>query len=87
MLVMRRRVGEGLLIGHGIEIEILEQGGGQVKLGIKAPRSIPIVRREILHTRLQNEKAAALPSSFTGIVQSSLTIFSHTPPTRSDESN
>jgi carbon storage regulator len=87
MLVMRRRVGEGLLIGQGIEIEILEQGGGQVKLGIKAPRSIPIVRREILHTRIQNERAAALPANLSGIVQRSLKFSSHTPPTRSDMGN
>ena len=40
MLVIRRRSGESLLVGDNVEIEILEVSGGQVKLGIRAPRDV-----------------------------------------------
>lgn len=58
MLVMRRRAGEGLLIGTDIELEILEVGPTRVKIGIKAPASLPILRKEIALTRDQNLSAA-----------------------------
>ena len=48
MLVLSRRVGERLLIGDDIEIVVLEAKSGQVRLGIEAPREIPIVREELL---------------------------------------
>jgi carbon storage regulator len=58
MLVIRRRVGETLLIGDDVEIEILESGGSQVKLGIRAPRSVGVVRKEIRVVGDQNQAAA-----------------------------
>jgi carbon storage regulator len=62
MLVIRRRVGETLLIGKEIEVEILESGSSQVKLGIRAPRSIGVVRKEIRMVGEQNQAAAqAIP--------------------------
>jgi len=58
MLVIRRRVGETLLIGDDVEVEVLESGGSQVKLGIRAPRSIGVVRKEIRVVGDQNHAAA-----------------------------
>ena len=58
MLVMRRRAGEGFFIGDGIEIQVLEVNGTRVKLGIVAPTSVPIVRREAQLTREENLIAA-----------------------------
>ena len=58
MLVIRRRAGEMLLIGDEIEIEILETGSSQVKLGIRAPKQILVLRKEIQVTGLQNVLAA-----------------------------
>jgi carbon storage regulator CsrA len=55
---MRRRAGEGLLIGTDIELEILEVGPTRVKIGIKAPASLPILRKEVALTRAQNLSAA-----------------------------
>src|ERR1035441_9421441 len=46
VLVMRRRAGESFLIGEAIEIEVLEVCGTRVKLGIVAPDSVLIQRRE-----------------------------------------
>jgi carbon storage regulator len=58
MLVIRRRVGESLLIGDDIEVEILDSGSSQVKLGIRAPRSVGVLRKEIRIVRDQNRAAA-----------------------------
>ncbi len=58
MLVIRRRAGETLLIGDDIEIEILEMGSSQVKLGIRAPKNVVVLRKEIQITGQQNLAAA-----------------------------
>jgi carbon storage regulator len=58
MLVMRRRPGESFTIGSGIEIEILEVTGTRVKLGISAPESYVILRKEVRLTRDENLTAA-----------------------------
>ena len=60
MLVIRRRPGEVLLIGDDVEVEILEVTGSQVKLGIRAPREVTILRKEIRLTIEQNRAAAGL---------------------------
>lgn len=59
MLITRRRVGEAILIGDGIEIQIIEIGPQTVKLGIQAPREIPVCRKEAKVTRDENLTAAA----------------------------
>ena len=51
---MKRRAGESFTIGDDIEIEVLEVGGSRVKLGIVAPDSVPIVRKEARVTREEN---------------------------------
>lgn len=58
MLVIRRRAGETLLIGDEIEIEILDLGGSQVKLGIRAPKHVLVLRKEIRITAEQNLAAS-----------------------------
>lgn len=58
MLVIRRRIGETLLIGTDVEVEVLEASGSQVKLGIRAPRSVGVVRKEIRVVGEQNLAAA-----------------------------
>ena len=63
MLVVRRRAGEVLLIGPDIQIELLEIGGTQVKLGITAPKEVVILRKEVHITRRQNEAATREISS------------------------
>jgi carbon storage regulator len=63
MLVIRRRPGETLVIGCDIEIEILDASASQVKLGIRAPKNVPVLRKEIQLTRDQNLASAREPSS------------------------
>lgn len=66
MLVIRRRVGETLLIGEDVEVHVLEMGGSQVKLGIRAPKSIGVVRKEI-KTVVEQNVAAACPIAAPGL--------------------
>ena len=58
MLILTRRVNETLMIGDGITITVLGVKGGQVRLGINAPRDIAIHREEVLH-RLSGEGESA----------------------------
>lgn len=47
MLILTRKIGESLLIGDEVEITVLSIRGGQVKLGVKAPKEISVHREEI----------------------------------------
>lgn len=57
MLILTRRVGETLMIGDGITVTVLAVKGGQVRLGVNAPKDVPVHRSEI-YQRLQPETAA-----------------------------
>jgi carbon storage regulator len=59
MLILTRRAGETLVIGDGIEITVLGTKGNQVRLGVKAPRDVPVHRAEIAE-RIRQEQAAAV---------------------------
>ena len=58
MLILSRRKGESLIIGSDIKITVLENKGNQVRLGIDAPRSLPVHREEI-YLRLQEKQKSA----------------------------
>ena len=58
MLIMRRRAGESFLVGDDIEIQVIQVTGTRVKLGISAPASVVIVRREVQITQDENQTAA-----------------------------
>jgi carbon storage regulator len=60
-----------VLIGDGVEVEVLEIAGNQVKIGISAPRDVLILRREIRLTAEQNELAArSMPfASLVGLLE------------------
>lgn len=47
MLILTRKIGEKLIIDHEIEVVILETKGNQIRLGVKAPKEIPIHREEV----------------------------------------
>ena len=48
MLVLTRMEGESVVIGDGIRITLLEIQGGQVRIGVQAPREVPVLRAELL---------------------------------------
>jgi carbon storage regulator len=47
MLILKRRTGENLRIGADVSVTVLEVKGNQVKIGIRAPKSLPVHREEI----------------------------------------
>ena len=58
MLVLTRKVGESLLIGEDIEVTLVEVRGDAVKLGIRAPRSIGVWRKELMQEVAQENVQA-----------------------------
>jgi carbon storage regulator len=63
VLVLSRRPGQAILIGQDIEIVVLETDGPQVRLGVRAPREITVLRRELLQqVEAENRRAAASPA-------------------------
>ena len=47
MLALSRKKGEALVINNNIEVTVLEVKGDQVKIGISAPKEVPIYRKEV----------------------------------------
>ena len=62
VLVLTRRANQSIMIGHEIVVTVLEVRGDQVRLGIKAPRSIDVHREEIFAQLQQANRDAAGPS-------------------------
>lgn len=73
MLVLTRKAGQSIVIGQEIELTILEIAGDHIKLGIKAPRSVPVYRSE-LWAEIQRENAlAAKPAAISSTALRALT--------------
>jgi carbon storage regulator len=69
MLILTRKLGEAIRIGDNAVIKIVEIRGGQVRLGIAAPKEIPVHREEVYQMiRRQNLMAAkSTPESLQDI--------------------
>lgn len=63
MLVLSRRVGERILIGDNVAVTIVRVSQGTVRIGVEAPKGVPIVREEIKHQRQAAAEPDSLPSS------------------------
>ena len=59
MLVLTRKIDQTINIGDDIKIKIVEIGNGFVKLGIEAPRELPIYREELYEKLKQLNKEAS----------------------------
>ena len=59
MLALSRKANESIMIGNDIEITILEVKGEQVKIGINAPKSVPVYREEVYEQIRESNKEAA----------------------------
>lgn len=67
MLALSRKVNESIMIGNDIEITILEVKGDQIKIGISAPKSVPIYRKE-LYLQIQQSNKDAVDTTITNDV-------------------
>ena len=61
MLVLSRRAGQSILIGKDVEVIVLGTDGTQVRLGIRAPREVSVLRSELAEqVQQENRRAAAI---------------------------
>ncbi|MCE9558317.1 MAG: carbon storage regulator CsrA [Armatimonadetes bacterium] len=69
MLVLTRKLNQSIIINDEIEVVVLEVRGEQVRLGIKAPKNVPVHRKEIFD-QIHDENVAASevdPSDVPGL--------------------
>lgn len=75
MLILTRRPGESIVIGDDIVVTVVEAGRDQVRIGIEAPRSVAVHRKEV-YAEISRENEAArsahVPTSATPVSASSL---------------
>jgi len=57
MLILTRKIGESLNIGDDVQVTVLGLKGNQVRIGINAPKDIPVHREEV-YERIRKEQAA-----------------------------
>ena len=59
MLALTRKKGESIMINNNIEMSILEIRGDQIKIGISAPKDVPVYRKEV-YNQIQEETKEAV---------------------------
>jgi carbon storage regulator len=59
MLIITRRPGEKIMLGDDIVVHVMEIVGNSVRVGIQAPRSVPVYREEIWNAVREENRAAA----------------------------
>ena len=67
MLALSRKKDEAIVINNNIEITVLEVKGDHVKLGISAPKSVPIYRKEVYLQIQESNREAADASAVEGL--------------------
>lgn len=68
MLALSRKKGEALVVNNNVEITVLEIKGEQVKLGITAPKEVPIYRKEVyLQIQASNKEAMDTETAIEGL--------------------
>jgi carbon storage regulator len=73
MLVLTRRPGESITIGDDIVVTVVAARGGQVRLGITAPRTVQVLREEIYKAMQEENRAAARGLRRAGQLEGALT--------------
>ncbi len=66
MLVLSRKIGEQITIGNSVKVTVLSFDRGIVRLGIEAPKSIPVHRKEV-HDKIVETNKAASQTDFSSI--------------------
>ena len=61
MLILSRKNGESIVIGGNVEVQVMEVKGQVVRIGIEAPKEIPVHRSEVYERIRENERTLAAP--------------------------
>ncbi|KPK02233.1 MAG: hypothetical protein AMK71_03050 [Nitrospira bacterium SG8_35_4] len=73
MLILTRRLGEGIQIGEGITVKVVDVKGKHVKIGITAPNEVPIYREEIYEKiQAENRLSSSLSMDEFGLIKAAL---------------
>jgi carbon storage regulator len=79
MLVLTRKTGQSIMIGEGVEVQVLAVAGEKVRLGITAPRDVSIFRNEV-YDRIETEASqgeAEVDAGTNAVVEDALDRLSH----------
>ena len=68
MLILTRKIGEGIRIGGDLVITVKEIKGRQVRLGISAPNELPVYREELFQAMTASNRDAVMPDKVTDSV-------------------
>ena len=82
MLVLTRKSNQSIMIGDDIEVSVLSIMGEKVRIGIQAPRDIPVFRKEV-YLEIQQENVAAGASARAEVDDALKRLSASTAPTRS----
>jgi carbon storage regulator len=63
MLIITRRKGEKFMVGDDIVVHVLQVVGHSVRIGIEAPRSVPVLREELWNAVREENRGAQSPAS------------------------
>jgi carbon storage regulator len=79
MLVLTRKTGQSIMIGDGVEVQVLSVAGEKVRLGITAPLDVSIFRNEV-YDRIESEASQAdeeVEAGTNAVVEDALERLSH----------
>jgi carbon storage regulator len=79
MLVLTRKTGQSIMIGDGVEVQVLSVAGEKVRIGITAPRDVSIFRNEV-YDRIESEASRGeeeVEAGTNAVVEDALEQLSH----------